>query len=270
MKKRKIAICFGGGGARGFAHLGVIKALQEYKCKFDIVGGCSIGSVIAVMYAMGFSYKKMYSILSQVKIEQIKKNKFKIMPSNSAGIESLAKQYLQVSDLSEVKKKTYINAVDVKTGSNIVFDKGDIAKIVAGSCAVPFIFSPVRYGDYYLMDGGVLNNLPANELKARGADYVISIDVNPSVGSGTKKEKFFDCMFESYRISSKNAKILGYLNSDVLILPKTAQFRASKIERIDEIIEAGYEATIEKMPQISAIFDGKVEKKSLILPNLKD
>ncbi len=260
----KVGLCLSGGGAKGFVHLGVIKAFEEYGIKFDMISGCSIGSAIACMYADDFDFKTMYDIMTNVNIKEIKNGKFKLLPSNSLGIEELAKKYFSNKLLEDLNKKIFINAVDLKSGQEIYFSKGNIGKIVAGSCAVPVIFNPVKYDKYYLVDGGILDNLPAIILKNNGADFVISVDINPKRGTGTDSEKFINCLLASFHIAMKNNVILGYLNSDLVIKPDTRKFKSTKIKNIDEMIEIGYKATVELMPKIFDIFNGKLEKKQII------
>ncbi len=260
----KVGLCLSGGGAKGFVHLGVIKAFEEFGIKFDMISGCSIGSAIACMYADDLDFKTMYDIMSNVNIKEIKNGKFNFLPSNSSGIEQLAKKYFLNKKLEDLNKKIFINAVDLKSGQVIYFSKGDIGKIVAGSCAVPVIFNPVKYEKYFLIDGGILDNLPSRILKMNGADFVISVDINPKRGNGTTSEKFINCVMASFHIAMKNNVILGYLNSDLVIKPDTRKFKSTKIKNIDEMIEIGYKATVESLPTILDIFNGKFEKKQII------
>jgi len=249
-KKKKIGLCLGGGGTKGFAHLGAIKAFEEYGIKFDMVAGTSIGSLVGSMYCSGLSFDEMFKISQNVQTKEIKKSKFGFMPSETDGLENFISSAVPFSNLEDLPTKLYAIAVDLKTGQEIDFEQGTITKIVAGSCAVPFVFVPVKYQDYTLIDGGVLNNIPANILKKNGCDIVVSIDVNSNRGCGTTSTKTFDTIMSSMSIMMKNNSKAGYDFSDVIIQPDTTKFKSSKLTGGKEMIEEGYNATIKLMPTI--------------------
>lgn len=256
-KKKKIGLCLGGGGTRGFAHLGAIKAFEEYGITFDVVAGTSVGSLVGAMYCANFSFEDMYKISKTVQAKEIRKSKFGFMPSPTDGLENLVKANIKQTNLEDLPKKLWVVAVDLKTGTEYNFEHGEISKLVAGSCAVPAVFVPVVYNDYHLIDGGVMNNIPANVLKDDGCDIVITVDVNSTRGSGTNSTKTIDSIMASFGIMMKNNSKSGYLYSDLVIKPDIKKYKSTKLDGAEEMIEEGYNATIALMPKILQLIGKK-------------
>lgn len=249
-KKRKIGLCLGGGGTRGFAHLGALKAFQEYGIKFDEVAGTSVGSIVGAMYCAGMTFDEIYTLSKGLVPKDIRKSKFGFMPSATDGLQEFIKNSVKFEKLEDLPTKLWVVAVDLNSGKEYDFEHGALVPIVAGSCAVPAIFQPVEYKDYRLIDGGVMNNIPANLLKESGCDVVITIDVNSTRGGGTKSTKTIDCLMASFGIMMKNNSKAGYTFSDIVIQPDIKKFKSTKVDGADEMIEEGYEEAIRLMPQI--------------------
>lgn len=252
--KAKIGIAFGGGGARGFTHLGVIKALEEHGLKFDCIAGTSVGSIVGSFWATGRSYKELYDIAKEINKKDIKTNVIPFVPSKTDGIQQIIKENMGDINIEELKTPFTAVAVDLKSTKEVCISKGNLAKAVAGSCAVPGIFVPVEFEDMLLADGGLQNTIPADVLRIMGCDYVIAVDCNKSRLYGTDSAKVFDVISCSIRILMKSNSIKGYLESDLVIGPETKRFKSTKIEGMDEMIEEGYKETIDMMPKIRALF----------------
>lgn len=256
-KPTVVGLCLGGGGTRGFAHLGALKAFEEYGIKFDMVAGCSVGSCVGAFICSGMGFKKIYNIAKDLQVKDIRRNKIKFMPSSTEGLEELISNNIKQKSIEELPQKLYIVSVDVKTGKEILLDSGSLAKAVAGSCAVPGVFYAVDYNNMTLIDGGVMNNIPADVLRKKGCDVVITVDVNSTRGGGTSSDKFYDVFLASIGIMMKNNSNQGYLHSDIIIKPNIKRFSSTKIDGYDEMIEEGYNATIALMPEILKIINNK-------------
>ena len=254
-KKVKIGLALGGGGARGFAHLGAIKAFEEYGLKFDFVAGTSAGSLVGAFYCNGWTFEEMYELSKNFKEKDIRKSKIPLMPSPTDGIEEIIKTNLGDIDVSECKLPLAVVAVDILSTNECVITKGSLSKAVAGSCAVPAVFQPVKFENRLLFDGGLQNTLPSNVPKLFDCDYVVAVDVNPSRNYGAKSSKYFDVLGATIRILMKKNAETGYQFGDVVIQPETRRFRSTKMEGFEDMIEEGYRATIDKMPEILALFN---------------
>lgn len=256
-KNVKIGLALGGGGARGFAHLGAIKAFEEYGLKFDYVAGTSAGSLVGAFYSHGWSFEQMYNMAKNFKEKDIRRSKIPLMPSSTEGIEEIITGNLGDIDIRENSIPLAVVAVDILSTKECVITKGNLAKAVAGSCAVPAIFQPVEFEDRLLSDGGLQNTLPSNVPKLFGCDYVVAVDVNPSRTYGAKSTKILDVLGATIRILMKKNAETGYEFGDIVIQPETKRFKSTKMEGYDEMIEEGYRATIEKMPEILELFNKK-------------
>ncbi len=243
-KKVKVGLALGGGAARGIAHIGVIKAFQERGIDFDFVAGTSAGSVIGAFYAAGTSAEQMISIAKSLKVKDIRKSKF-FMPSKTTGIESLITENLGEINIEDLKKPFCAVTVDLVAAREVVFTHGPLAKIVAGSCAIPGVFNPVVLDNFHLVDGGLQNNIPADVPRYFGCDYVVAVDVNSTRGGGTESLKLVDVLKTTIGIMNKANSVKGYLDSDIIILPSMKKYKSTKLDEVDEMIAEGYKAGLD-------------------------
>lgn len=254
-------LALGGGGARGFAHLGVLKALEENGITFDYVSGTSVGSLVGALYCDGKTTDEMIEFATNLSTKDIKKNLLFFIPDKSESIETLVKKYVSAENIEDLKKPLCVVAVDLITGKEVDLTKGDLAKSIAGSCAVPSIFAPVELDGMHLCDGGLNNTLPSDVLRNIGCDYVITVDVNPTRGYGTTSTKLFDVLACSIRIMMKSNALKGEMNSDIVIAPNLKKYSAASFNGSKEMIELGYNACMDKMEEIKKLYY-KEEKKS--------
>ncbi|MBE7082905.1 MAG: patatin-like phospholipase family protein [Clostridiales bacterium] len=256
-KQVKIGLALGGGGARGFAHVGAIKAFEEYGIKFDYVCGTSAGSIVGAFYAAGYDYQQMFRVCKEMDVGDIRTSKFILVPSKSDGIEKVFKNELGDINIQDLKIPFSAVAVDLISMQECVITKGNLAKACAGSCAVPGIFQPVVFGDRHLCDGGLQNTMPSDVPKLMGCDYVVAVDVNKSRNYGTESTKLMDVLGCTIRILMKGNVVKGYLYGDVVVKPETKRFKSTKKEGYMDMIEEGYKAAIDAMPEILKLFKRK-------------
>ena len=260
-KKIKIGIAFGGGGAKGMTHIGVMKAFEEYGLDFDYVAGTSVGSIMGAAYAYGMKSNEILKIAKSMKTSDIRTSKVFFMPSKTEGIESMMRENFGDINIEDLKKPFSCVAVDMKSTKELCISHGNLAKAVAGSCCVPGIFQPVVFQDYLLCDGGLQNNIPANIPRFFDCDYVIAVDCNSTRTYGTESTKTLDIISCALRVLMKSNSIKGYLNADLTIACDTKKYKATELQGIDEMVEIGYRNTIDMMPEIMKIFSGKCPKK---------
>ena len=263
-KPKRVALVLGGGATRGLAHIGVIKALEENNISFDYVAGTSVGSLVGAFYAAGLTSDEMIKIAKGLKVKDIRSSIIPLVPSKTDGIKNLIINNLGDIDISQLKRHFCAVAVDIRSGNEIDFTSGNLANIVAGSCSVPGVFQPVKYGEYLLHDGGLANNIPSNVPKiVFDCDKVVAIDVNSTRGQGTESDKFFDTLLASMRIMMKSNSLKGYLNGDIVIQPDLKRFKSTKLDYVDEMIMEGYNAAIFEMDSIKNLINGKVIKEKI-------
>lgn len=259
-KKYKVGLCLSGGGARGFSYIGAFKAFEERGIRFDAVAGASIGSMFAAFYASGMNADEIYAKTKNVKNKDFRKAKLGFLPSKMDTMRENLKAILPVKKIEDMDVPYYAVAVDLKTGQEVRFSSGDIATIITGSCAIPGVFVPVKYKNMILIDGGVSNNVPSDVLRDNGCDFVITVDCNSGRGRGTSSTNIIAQFTTSVGIMmAKNSKN-GLDMSDIIIYPNTERFSSLNIANIEEMIEEGYRATVEKLDEIEKLLMGKYRK----------
>ena len=262
-KPIKIGLAFGGGGARGFSHIGVIKAFEQFGLKFDYIAGTSVGSLVGAAYANGMTSDQLYKIAKSLKTKDIRTNKVFFMPSKTDGIERLVEDIIGVRNVEDLKIPYSAVAVDIKSTKQVCISHGNLAKAVAGSCCVPGFFHPVEFENRLLCDGGLQNTIPANIPRYFGCDYVIAVDCNSTRTYGTNSPKVLDVLGCTIRVLMKSNAVKGYVCADVMIATDNKRFKSTKLFGLDEMVEEGYKNAIDAMQKIMEIFSGKVKKQKI-------
>ena len=263
-KKVKIGLALGGGGARGFAHLGVLKAFEENNISFDYVAGTSAGSLVGALHCAGLTYQQIYDIAKNLKKKDIKPGTFMFVPSKTEGLQKVIISAIGDISFQELKKPFAAVAVDLISADEIIITHGSVAKAVAGSCAVPGVFVPVEFEHMHLADGGLQNTIPADVPRLYDCDYVVAVDVNSTRGEGTDSLKMIDVLPATIRILMKSNAVKGYLNADVIIQPNLKRFKSTKMDGFEEMIEEGYKAAMDKMPEILNIISKKRKERFVV------
>ena len=263
-KKVKIGLALGGGGARGFAHLGVLKAFEENNISFDYVAGTSAGSLVGALHCAGLTYQQIYDIAKDLKKKDIKPGIFMFVPSKTEGLQKVIISAIGDISFQELKKPFAAVAVDLISADEIIITHGSVAKAVAGSCAVPGVFVPVEFEHMHLADGGLQNTIPADVPRLYDCDYVVAVDVNSTRGEGTDSLKMIDVLPATIRILMKSNAVKGYLNADVVIQPNLKRFKSTKMDGFEEMIEEGYKAAMDKMPEILNIISKKRKERFVV------
>lgn len=252
-----VALCLGGGGARGFGHLGALKAFEEAGLDFPICVGTSVGSMVGALYCAGIEVDKMIDYAHKMELDDIRKGAF-FRSKEAAPIGKVITDIVPEKNIEELKKRFAAIAVDLKSARQIILDHGSIADAVSASCCVPVLFKPVIIGNMHLVDGGVLNTIPADVCRMFGADKVVSIDINSTRGEGSDELGTLDIIKTVFGIISSAAAREGLRQSDVIIKPDLKRFKATKKDGYEEMIENGYEAALRHIPEIKMLFEGTV------------
>lgn len=248
-KRSRIGVALSGGGARGFAHIGVLKALEEFGIHPDIIAGVSAGSVAAVMYAAGLKSDAVLEKFSQVRFADLcelsipKDGFFKL-----DGFKAFLAKHLPVENLEELPIPTVVCATDLDAGTYKVFTEGRIVDRVAASCCIPIIFRPVRVDGINYVDGGVLHNLPARAIRER-CDFLIGVNCSPLKPEPRKtKSTIIDVATRSYMLMSKNNAEPDMNMCDLVIQTKDiADYKVFNLKEINLVYMSGYGSAIETL-----------------------
>ena len=253
--KFRLGLALSGGGTRGFAHVGVLRAFEEERIKFNCVAGTSAGSLIGAMYCAGVPCEQMIEAAKQVTRKELV-GRFWIN-SDSGNIAAVANRLLANKTFDELSVPLAAVAVDISSGQEVVLTQGSVAKAVSASCAVPALFKPVEIDGMVLVDGGLLNNMPADVCRTMGAEIVIGVDLNHHRGSGTASRKIKDTLVATWNITTKSTMYKGIMNSDVVIEPELLEFSKLSLQHVDQMVEEGYRAAKAKMSEIKELLQIK-------------
>ncbi|MEA1959930.1 MAG: patatin-like phospholipase family protein [Bacillota bacterium] len=180
-----IGLALGGGGARGYAHLGVIKALQEANIPVDVIAGTSIGAIIGAVYASECSVDKAEDIATNIQWRQLLHLADLTLPSRGVIAGDRVEQYLNTliteRDFDQLQKDLVIVATDISTGETIYLKDGPVARAVRASIAIPGIFCPIEYEGRLLVDGTITAPVPVKAVKDLGAELIVAVDVSSSI-----------------------------------------------------------------------------------------
>jgi NTE family protein len=240
----KIGLVLSGGGGRGIAHLGVIKALEEFGIKPQIISGTSAGSLVGAFYAAGYSVDKMLEIVLKQKIFHfpgLSWHKDGLL--NTRAVTNTCRLFLGETTFDQLNLPFYAAATNLQTAKTEYFSSGDVAMAITASSAVPGIFEPVSINDTLYADGGILNNFPVEAIAGK-CDTIIGVHVNPL--NAMQKEMnipvILDRVFHMAiynTVKSKADKCNLFIEPDLLSNYGLFEFKKAK-----EIFDAGYNYTL--------------------------
>ena len=261
-KKVKLGVAFGGGGARGIAYIGVIKAFEEIGIKIDFISGTSIGSIAGALVAYGKDSTFMETAVKGIKMKEIRNSKLIWKPSYAKNIETLLLKFFEKDVMfSELQIPFKAVCTDIKSGKEVHIDAGSVAKAVSGSCAVPGVFTPVEFGDMNLVDGMLTNNVPADVVRKMGANVVIAIDLHENRGAGTGSTKLLPILSSSLGVLLQTNVDAKLKYADMVITPDLERFKATKLEEIDAMIAEGYKAIMDKKEELTKLLKSKPKRR---------
>ncbi len=240
----KIGIAFGGGGARGFSHIGVLMAMEEYGLKPEILSGVSAGSIAAVLYGAGLTPQEMIECFAEA-------SKFAdftdfVLPKEGLfKLNKFAKQlesWLPVKNLEDMKIPTIICATNINKGTSVGWCKGEIVPRVLASCSIPIIFKPVRINGEYYVDGGVLRNLPAWAIR----DFcktLIGSNCSPLQKNYKYRQSIIDVAMRTFQLMMKANVPQDLRLCDYVIMPRElSNMKTFDLTNLKNSIKAGYDA----------------------------
>ena len=258
----KIGIALGGGGAKGFAHLGVLRVLRDAGIDFDIVTGTSIGALVGVIYASGGidEFEEYAANISRAELA------IRLGPTwPGAGlftgdyIEKLLNDFVPEKNIEELKKPFAALSVDLKKAEVITFTEGDLRRAVHASVSIPGLFKPIIYKDKGLVDGGVLESVPVAAARNLGARVVIAVDLLADISNSTDQEEgnwsIVEIVQRSSIIAQRQINQFRYEKDppEVMIKPRVSHVKVMDFHLGRDIIECGIQAAEEALPDIRRI-----------------
>lgn len=284
----KLGLALSGGGIRGIAHAGALKALEDNKITVDIIGGTSSGALVASLYAMGYSPYYIYLLFKRYAKDIVGINSspvisgignfFKSKKVSMTGLktgESIEEAYNNlalrngIKKINDIKKMPIvIPAVDIKESKEYVFtnripidtkqkDKYindiSIGKAVRASSSFPAVFCPCEFKKHSFLDGGVLDNIPVTEVKKQGADKIIAI--NFKADEINEQSNIMDVVMRTIDIMGNKIGEKNLEKSDYVLTIKTDKTGLLDVKKLDNCYKYGYEAVLKKIDEIKQVLD---------------
>ncbi len=288
MVRRRLGIALGGGGARGFAHLGILLVLEESGIPVDLVAGTSMGAVIGGAKALGMDLEKLSRVLNCLDLNvilQISESTLREMqraigrgmveyvrgPSwkeRTSGSDSLRRMLHLFTLLTANRSFSDLTipfaavAADVETGEEVVLTEGNLAQAIGASAAIPGVFAPVLRDGRYLIDGGVLNKVPVDAVIDLGAEAVVAVDVGASLARELRTS--LDLLLQSQRIASAQLTTLQLERARrrvagrfLLLRLDMGEITMLSFDRLPEAVEAGKEAARARLDEIRVLLEDR-------------
>ncbi len=262
-KRKKIGLALGGGFARGLAHIGVLEVLEREGIPIDIIAGTSIGSAVGALYARETNatlVKKQAQSLDWKRVAAL------VDPIFSKGgllggrrVTKLLEHFIGDIRFKELEIPLACVATDLYSGEEIIIDKGPVIDAVRASISIPLVFSVVKRDGRFLVDGGLVNQVPVSVARQMGADFVIAVDVVPTrperadylAKHKEKKEPgILQVMIQTIYLATYRAAEMTTCDADVLIHPRLAHIQPQEFYRAGECVLEGELAALDSIPQI--------------------
>ena len=290
-KDIKVGLVLSGGGAKGLAHIGVLKVIEEAGIKIDYIGGTSMGAIVGGLYASGYTTQQLDSIFRTTNFETLIQDDlprgsksfnerrdseryvlklpfddFKIkFPSGLSRGQNIYNFYAQL--LSHIKEKDFSKlpipflciAANVETGEEVILDSGDLATSLSASGAIPTLFSPVYIDGMMLTDGGVLNNFPVDEISSKGMDLIIGVDVQDGLKDREELKSGLEILSQVNNFRTVVAAKEKKKKTDLYIKPDIKGFSVLSFDQGKKIIKNGLIAANEKKKSFQKIAEAQDE-----------
>ncbi|MBD8874571.1 patatin-like phospholipase family protein [Rhodanobacter sp. DHB23] len=250
--KLKIGLALGGGAAKGFAHIGVIKMLEASGIHPDVVAGTSAGSVVGALYASGmdaFQLQETAFGLDEAKIRDVKLFSDGLVQGQA--LQDYVNQLVHNQPIERLKLPFAAVSTQLETGQRTVFVSGNTGQAVRASSSIPGVFAPVEIRGRHYVDGGVVSPIPVDATRQLGADFVIAVDISAKPG-GTNPQGMFNIMGQSITIMGRELAKQEIARADVVIRPDLSGIGPADFEQKNLAILAGEKAALAAIPEIRA------------------
>ncbi|MEN8699337.1 patatin-like phospholipase family protein [Bacillus infantis] len=250
MRQPVIGLALGSGGARGFAHLGVIKVLKEEGINVDVIAGSSMGALVGCFYGAGLDIDRLYKLAGAFKRKyylDFTVPKMGFLAGKK--VKELIRLFTHGKNLEDLDIPVRVVATDLKAGEKVVFSKGPIADAVRASISIPGIFIPEKLEDRLLVDGGVIDRVPVSVVEEMGADLIIAVDVS-RVKTSSDITSIFDVIMQSLDIMQMELVSNREIASDIMIRPHVEMYSSRAFTNIEDIIRIGEEEARKQVPRI--------------------
>jgi NTE family protein len=252
-QRPKVGVALGGGFARGIAHVGVLRALEENEIPIDFIAGTSVGALIAAAYASGTSLDDMAHQASLTRFRDFGRWTLSRMGmASNERLQDFLSRLATAKFFHEMRIPLAIVATDLIKGESVHFRTGEIGPALRASCAYPGLFLPVEYRGHFLVDGFLTEQVPAPAVRELGADVVISVHLEPGL-LDSKPRNTIEVISRSFSIIQGVSRQSWRAATDVLLEPNVHHVLWDEFVKSPQLITAGEDCAHEAMPQIKAL-----------------
>lgn len=249
----KIGIALGGGFARGIAHIGVLKVLEEENIPISFVAGTSVGALIGAIYCSGASAAEMEEIACRVRFRDFARwtiSRYGF--ASNRRMAGLLNNVLKVKTFEELRIPLAVTATDFASGAGVIFQRGGLVETVRASCAYPGMFEPIRIDNRVLVDGMLAHPVPTRPLREMGADRVLAVHLKGRWDVGGVPRHLFDVIGQCFAIAQENSSALWRPWTDLLVEPEVKSFKYDDFEHSCDLIRAGEASMRASLPEVRA------------------
>jgi NTE family protein len=246
-----VGLALGGGFARGYAHLGVLKVFEENQIPISCLAGSSVGSILAAAYASGTTLSKIVDKCREIRFRDFARwrvSRFGLASNDRLG--AVVQRFFDSRQFEDLYVPTAIVATDLGTGDPVVFKQGALAEAIRASCAFPGLFEPVQIGTRYLADGGLVAPVPTRAAREMGAQLVVGISVGSHDGQRGAPSNIFQVVSRAVSAAQKHQMESWERLADIVLRPKVQDLAWDDFGRIDEAMAAGAAVATSALPQI--------------------
>ena len=262
----RVGVALGGGFARGIAHLGVLRVLDQEQIPIDYLSGTSAGALLAASYASPHTLEEIVAQAKSTRFRDFGQWRLSWMGlASNQRLEHYPRKYLGVTTFEQLRIPLAIAATDLGTGQPVYFAKGLLGPALRASCAYPGMFMPVEHEGRLLVDGFLAAPVPVDVLRKMGADVVIAVFLE--AGSDRKPSSIVDVIGLSFAILQRHADMEWRRTADLIIEPDVRDFQWDDFERTPDLIAAGEAATRAVLPKIRAALAPKSVANTATVPS---
>ena len=246
-----IGLALGGGFARGLAHIGVLKVLEEEKIPINFIAGTSVGALIGAVYAAGAGPGEMEEFAAQVRFRDFARwTVSRLGFASNDRMTGMLQRCLKVKTFEQLRLPLAVIATDFVTGEAVVFRSGDLIGPVRASCAYPGMFLPVTLNGHTLVDGMLAYSVPATPLRQMGAQRVLAVYLKAHWTSSGQPRSVFDVIGQCFSIAQTRMIGLWQADADIVLEPEVQDFAYDAFDRAPALVRAGEEAARRALPRI--------------------
>lgn len=251
-KVPKVALVLGGGAARGFAHIGVIQALEESGIPIDMVVGTSAGSVVAALHASGKSGTELQRIALSMEEASFSDWRLPLFTPGVIKGEALARfirAQVDAKQIQDLPIRLGIVATDLQSGQGILFQRGDVAMAVRASSAIPAVFQPVSISGHEYVDGGLVAPVPVSYARQMGAEVIIAVDISAAPQANASQDSF-QILMKTFAIMGSSINRFELRDADVVVKPSLQGLSSTSFSSRKEAITAGYQSMLSMLGKL--------------------